>query len=242
MSITISIITVVYKDLVGLKKTVQNILDLEYTEFEHIIIDGGSGIETETFLKKCNNLYNKKRINFKWISEPDEGIYDAMNKGISMANGEWLNFMNAGDIFESETVLDKVIPYLKNNKTIVYGNKQQNHKIINSLPLKYLKVGIIMACHQSMFFNKYLLGKELFYDTQYKIYADYELVNRIYKKDPLLVAHMDIEVSIFQGGGISESISYQKRKDKFKIVYKTYGVFGIFRTYFFKYFPNLIDI
>jgi len=242
MSNTISIITVVYKDLNGLKKTIRNILQLKSTVFEHIVIDGGSGAEVERFLEKCDKLYNEKKITFKWVSESDHGIYDAMNKGIDFASGEWLNFMNAGDVFVNKTVLNELAPHLKNKKALVYGNKKQNHKIINSLPLRYLKFGIIMACHQSMFFNKKILDKELYYDTQFKVYADYELVNRVYKKHPSLVEHLNIIVSVFQGGGISESISYQKRKDKLKIVFKSYGVVGVFRTYMFKYFPNLFNI
>ncbi len=242
MSNIISIITVVYKDFEGLKKTIHNVLNLELNEFEHIIIDGGSGIKTETFLKKYNSIYRKKKINFKWISEPDQGIYDAMNKGIALANGEWLNFMNAGDIFGSKTVLNKITPYLKNNKVLIYGNKKQDNKIINPLPLKYLQIGLIMACHQSMFFNKKYLGKELFYNKQYNIYADYELVNRIFNKYPSKIEYVDTEISIFQGGGVSESVSYQKRKDKLKIVFKTYGLIGVFKTYMFKYFPNYINL
>lgn len=241
MSNTISIITVTHNDFDNLKKTIQNVLNLEFSKFEHIVIDGGSGKKTVNFLKKCDSLYKEKKIDFKWISEPDRGIYYAMNKGIHLSNGIWLNFMNAGDTFASKSVINEILPHLNNSQTLIYGNKIMNNKIIKSLHLKYLEIGIIMACHQSMFFNKELLNGELFYSTQYKIYADYELVNRIYKKNPLLLSHINIEISIYQGGGVSESKSYQKRKDKFKIVYKTYGVFGIFKAYTSKFFPKLID-
>lgn len=242
MSIIISIVTVVYKDLEGLKKTVKNILCLQSPKFEHIIIDGGSGHETVKYLEQCSSTYKNKKIDFKWLSEPDEGIYDAMNKGIALANGTWLNFMNAGDIYTKKTVINEVFPYLQNGKALVYGNKIQGAKIVKPLSIKHLEVGIIMACHQSMFFNKKKMGNSLIYNIQYKIYADYDLVNRIYKTNPLLITYINLEVSIFQGGGISESVSYQKRKDKLKIVFKAYGVFGLFRTYIFKYFPNLINI
>lgn len=242
MSKTISIITVVYKDLIGLKKTVKNILALNSIDFEHIIIDGGSGYETVRFLKKNEALYKEKKIEFKWLSETDTGIFDAMNKGIGMAKGGWLNFMNAGDVFTKKNILNKIIPHLKKPNILIYGNKLQNNKIIKSLPLTYLQVGIIMACHQSMFFNKKKMSDDFFYDTEFKIYADYELVNRIYKKYPLQFKYLDIEIAIFQGGGISESISYQKRKDKLKIVFKAYGLRGIFKTYVFKYFPNFIQL
>ena len=96
--------------------------------------------------------------------------------------------------------------------------------------IKNLEIGVIFGNHQSMFFNKNKLQYELYYDDKYKIYADYELVNRIYKQKNSVINFVNVLVADFEGGGISEKPSTQKRKDKYRIVYKSYGVIGVLRT------------
>lgn len=100
MNPKISVITVVYNDKEGLEKTIQSVLSQTYDNIEYIIVDGGSTDGSVDIIKKYQNRIGK------WISEPDEGIYDAMNKGVGLSSGEWLNFMNAGDVFCDNKVLD----------------------------------------------------------------------------------------------------------------------------------------
>jgi hypothetical protein len=96
-------------------------------------------------------------------------------------------------------------------------------------------MGIIMANHQSMFFNKELLGEELIYSLDYPIYGDYELVNRIYLKfGKKTFKYIEKPVAIYEGGGVSSFVSLQKRRDKYKILLKAYGLFSVLKGLFFR--------
>jgi len=214
----ISVITVVWNDAKGLERTIKSVISQTYENLEFIVIDGGSTDGTLEVIKKYAN-----KIDY-WVSEKDNGIYDAMNKGIKVATGTWVNFMNAGDIFVSNNVLNSIDWDKYNNKVLIYGKKIQNGKVIEPLPLKMLEVGIIHANHQSMFFNKYLLQNELYYNIKYKIYGDYELVNRIYIKYRDKIKYINKIIADFEGGGISSTPSFQKRKDKYMIIYESYGL------------------
>ena len=220
----ISIITVVYNDKDGLQKTIDSVASLNYDNIEFIVIDGGSNDGTAELMRKYES-----NIDY-WVSEPDDGIYDAMNKGIKAANGVWVNFMNAGDYFANENVLNEM-DFTANKKVdILYGYKSQKEKLFYPMNIRNLEIGMIFGNHQSMFFNRKKLQSELYYDEKYKIYADYELVNRIYKLKNSVINFIDVLVADFEGGGISEKPSTQKRKDKYRIVYKSYGVIGVLRT------------
>lgn len=175
----ISIITICYNAVATIEKTILSVINQDYNDIEYIIIDGGSSDGTTDIIKKYEN-----NIAY-WISEPDKGIYDAMNKGIKAATGEWINFMNSGDTFVDNNVISR-IGFEKLNKNIVYVygdnlnlhddgkqiyKKAKNRKIVN--------IGII-CCHQSSFVstrNKDLL----FFDTKYRISADYNQQLSLYK-------------------------------------------------------------
>tara|TARA_B100001250_G_C19768616_1_gene775993 strand:- start:138 stop:851 length:714 start_codon:yes stop_codon:yes gene_type:complete len=220
----ISIITVVYNDKDGLQETIDSVASLNYDNIEFIVIDGGSNDGTAELIRKYES-----NIDY-WVSEDDDGIYDAMNKGIRAAHGDWVNFMNAGDYFANENVLNE-IDFTANKKVdILYGYKSQKEKLFYPMNIKNLEIGVIFGNHQSMFFNKNKLQHELYYDEKYKIYADYELVNRIYKLNNSIIHFVNVLVADFEGGGVSEKPSTQKRKDKYKIVYKSYGVIGVLRA------------
>lgn len=114
----ISIITVNYNNLEGLKKTFSSVFEQTYNEFEYIVIDGGSTDGSKDYIEE-----HKHKIDH-WVSEPDKGIYNAMNKGIEVAKGEYLLFLNSGDTFFTEEALSFFIPFLndKHKKDILYGN------------------------------------------------------------------------------------------------------------------------
>ena len=228
MNPKISIITVVWNDSVGLKKTIESVINQSYGNVEFIVVDGGSSDNTVEIIKKY-----EKYIDY-WVSEKDQGIYDAMNKGIRAATGTWVNFMNAGDCFVDNMVLNNIQFEAFDNELLLYGKKMQNNKIINPLPIEKLEIGEIHANHQSMFFNKKLLGVELFYDLQYKIYGDYELVNKIYLNYSELIKYIDVVIADFEGGGVSSVPSAQKRKDKYAIIYRYYGLIGLLNALLYR--------
>lgn len=104
----ISIITVVYNNVALIEKTIKNVLKQTYSNIEYIIIDGGSTDGTLDVIKKYSNLTT-------WISEPDNGIYDAMNKGAQMASGEWIIYRNCGDFFFAPTIIEEVMAEYEDN-------------------------------------------------------------------------------------------------------------------------------
>lgn len=222
----ISIITICLNDPKGLLRTIKSVANLDYKNHEHIIVDGGSELETIDLIKS-----NSQRI-ARWVSESDSGIYDAMNKGISMADGQWLIFMNAGDCFASNKVLDNIELDLK--YSIVYGNNVSGKKKIYPRSPKHLKYGSLFANHQAMFFNVALLGTDLWYDDRLKIHGDYELVNRIFLKYPNSFLYINTVIAICAKGGISQRISATKRKEKYMTVLKSYGLYGLVRAVFWR--------
>ena len=175
----ISIITVSYDAVKTIEQTILSVLNQTYPNIEYIIIDGGSTDGTLDIIKKYQD-----KITY-WISEPDKGIYDAMNKGTLKANGEWLNFMNAGDTFFDELVLEKIFKNKEwDDADVIYGDViyvfPNREDIRKAAPLKRIKVGIPF-CHQSVLVKTKLLQKYPF-DTSYKICADYNFFHTLYKE------------------------------------------------------------
>lgn len=112
----ITIVTISYNIVSHIEKTILSVINQTYSNIEYIVIDGGSTDGTVDIIKKYSN-----KISY-WVSERDKGIYDAMNKGIVAATGDWINFMNAGDVFYHNNVIAEVVPFLDNNTDIIYGD------------------------------------------------------------------------------------------------------------------------
>ena len=160
----ISIVTVSYNAVKDIEKTILSVLNQTYPNIEYIIIDGGSTDGTLDIIKKYED-----KISY-WVSEPDKGIYDAMNKGTLKATGVWLNFMNAGDTFYNEHVLEKVF---KDNDwsdaDVIYGNVNIEYpkktKLKKPLPLKRIEQQMVF-CHQGSFVRT-MLQKQYLFNTTY---------------------------------------------------------------------------
>ena len=220
----ISIITIVYNDAKGLEKTIKSITNQTYKNIELIVIDGGSTDGTVKVIKK-----HQDQIDF-WVSEKDDGIFHAMNKGIRVSNGIWVNFMNAGDTFFCNSTLARISFYKANSKVLLYGKKINKGTLIEPTDPRMMKYGGTFANHQSMFFNASILNTEDFlYDLNYPIYADYELVARLYINYPAGFQFLDQIIADYEGEGISSRVSAQKRKDKYMILYQLYGIYGVLR-------------
>jgi glycosyltransferase involved in cell wall biosynthesis len=219
----ISVITVVFNDKSGLENTIKSVVNQTYDNVEYIIIDGGSTDGTLNIIRKYEHAVNH------WVSEKDAGIYHAMNKGLELSTGDWVNFMNAGDMFAARHVIENIRFNRYKQSPLVYGNKIQDGKVIYPMGEKKLEYGEIMACHQSMFFNlSASFRASVFYDLKYKIYGDYELVNRLYLKYHGFT-YVNEVIAIFEGGGVSSVISGQKRKEKYRALLQSNGFFGLLK-------------
>lgn len=224
----VSIITVVYNGEKYLEQTIQSVINQTYDNLEYIIIDGGSTDGTLDIIKKFDD-----KIAY-WISERDEGIYDAMNKGIKKASGQWINFMNAGDKFFSADVLENVVNHLTAN--LVYGN----HAVYSDDPsiytISYVKnysdTRNIPFCHQSLFASTDLLNQTPF-DLKYKIAGDYDQYIRC-KSKGATIKHIPITVALYLDGGIS-SISRGKLIKEYYEITKKYFPFNATVIYWIRW-------
>lgn len=221
--ITLSVVTINLNNAKGLNRTLNSMFSCKMN-FEIIVVDG---LSNDDSVSKVNNskLFNK----IKLITEKDKGVYDAMNKGIKASRGEWIIFMNSGDTFYDFSEINDII--INNSSAdVIYGKYIHSNIVRDFYDLSYLQKGVIHACHQSMIFNKNRLKHNLFYSDQYKIYGDYELVNRIYLQGFNFKSVNNV-ISDFEGGGMSSDISWLKRKEKFLIVFRNYGVKGLINAF-----------
>lgn len=202
MSKKISIITINYNDKIGLTKTIESVKNQTYNLFEFIIIDGGSTDGSTDVIAKYND-----KIDYA-ISEKDSGVFNAMNKGIRAANGEFVLFMNGGDCFENNNILHEIVPLLNDQYDIYYGNNYKatpNSKRLKTYPSK-LNFSFFYTSsinHQSTFIRKSLFDKYFYYNENYKIASDWEffVYTICYKNVPY--RYIDKTIAIYDFTGIS---------------------------------------
>lgn len=168
----LSIITINYNNLEGLIRTVESVVDQTWNEFEYIVIDGGSTDGSAAYLET-----QKDKINY-WVSEPDKGIYNAMNKGIEVASGEYLLFLNSGDHFYENSVLEMNYKFIKDYDLIYFNIKVISGKTeyIKNSP-DYLVFSYFIndtLPHQATFINIDLFEKAGYYDESLKIVSDWK--------------------------------------------------------------------
>lgn len=174
----VSVVTVVYNDFLHIEHTIKSVLNQTYSNIEYIIIDGGSTDGTNEVIKKYENKISK------WISERDNGIYDAMNKAIELATGEWVIFMNSGDSFyNSRVIKESLNESYPLNTAIIYGDVEldfgNNKKLVKSFGRIPENKVATELCHQSVITKTSVL-KKIKFDTSYKIMADLKSFNQIY--------------------------------------------------------------
>ena len=172
-----SVITVTYNAAAAVEPTLRSVTNQTFSDYEYIIIDGGSTDGTADIIRQYED-----KITF-WSSEPDGGIYDAMNKGIRAAHGEWLIFMNAGDTFYNETTLQNVADILRDTDEMVYGNAYTTDgKLYCDMQISHYKLMKgEMICHQSIFARRKTFDNNMF-DTNYRIIADKIWLCRVLRK------------------------------------------------------------
>lgn len=237
-----SIITVTYNAASIINTTLESIKNQSFKDFEHIIIDGASKDNTLQIVKDCNIP------NQIIVSEKDKGIYDAMNKSIKLANGEYLIFLNAGDAFSDNDALFRIADTAKRTHAdVIYGQTQivnQNGDILGmrhltapaSLSFKDFRNGMLV-CHQA-FIPRRKLAPE--YNLNYKFSADYEWCIRILKKSAKN-AYCGGTIISFLDGGTTTKNHKNSLKERFNIMSRYYGLIPtIFRHIIFipRYIKN----
>lgn len=226
-----TIITASYNSEKSIRRTIDSILSQTMDNLEYIIIDGASSDGTIEIFKSYEKEFKDKQISYRWISEPDQGIYDAWNKGLNMANGTWISFLGSDDIYLSaaleayygaiknyfsETVPHLVysnVDYMDGSKKMMTLNGTWSWKNFQ----KYMCIAHVGSFHNRAYFETY--GK---FDESYKICGDYELLLRA--KDRLRTSKVEKITAHMQAGGISNHLVDKAFKETYRAKITSGGV------------------
>jgi glycosyltransferase involved in cell wall biosynthesis len=204
MNKKLSIITINYNNLKGLKRTVESVVNQTWREFEYIVIDGGSTDGSAEYTESQND-----KIDY-WVSEPDKGIYNAMNKGIAKATGEYLLFLNSGDHLFSNEVMEESHNFLS-LQDIIYFNLQvinENEKFIKNYPdeLSFSYFMKDTLPHPATFIKREVFDTVGFYDESFTIVSDWKFFIESICKFGSSYIRIDKILSTFYFDGLSSSL------------------------------------
>lgn len=209
----LSVITVVFNEVETIERTIKSVISQGSIDIEYIVIDGGSDDGTVEIIKRYDSYISW------WISERDKGIYDAMNKGIRVATGEWISFLNGNDWYKANAI-ERIRLYAGSSKALLlygYVDSIKDNRFDGYIGISkpanpeelYLNN---LYCHQGLFIKRELFEKFGLYDTQYKVFADHDWLLRVHEcgYDPQI---MGFTVASFTRGGVS-SIHYESDEDQ----------------------------
>ncbi|MHB9056436.1 MAG: glycosyltransferase family 2 protein [Paludibacteraceae bacterium] len=220
MKITVASIVLNASD--NIERTIQSVLNQTYNQIEYIFVDGESTDGTLDVLKK----YEKKIT--KLVIEKDNGLYDAMNKALQLATGDFLIFMNSGDTFINQFVIEGIVNLIKEKNVVYYGDViflNTKRKTSSFYGGRFGKHRFCMKniSHQSVFYPQ-IVYKSHSYDLKYKMAADY-VYNFKLKGEKIQFIHIPTFISFFELGGISSSKDNLFEKNKCKIIKKNLGLY-----------------
>ena len=209
----ISLITITYNSEKTLVDTIKSVLKQTYSDIEYIIVDGASKDKTVSIIKQYESEFKGR---MKWISEKDNGLYDAMSKGIRMATGDVVGILNSDDFFTSKEVLQNVAnAFLQDVKLdAVYGDVHFVHpgnlnKCVRYYSSKVFKRSLMkmgfMPAHPSFYIRRECFEKYGLYKTDYKIAADFEFLLRVIYKEKIKTQYLPIDMVTMRTGGASTS-------------------------------------
>lgn len=210
---TLTVVTVAYNAEEHIEKTILSVVEQKFENFEYIVIDGNSTDDTMSIVKKYEDKIDQL------VSEPDKGIYDAMNKAIDLASGEWILFMNSNDWFADAHVLSDVFAVDNSDADFIYGS----HKFYNGVktvevPLRPLSSmwKRISFSHQSLFSRTNIM-KQYKFNLDKQIVADYDFYFRCYSEGKSF-KKINRPISVVSGGGFSSTSFYQRTKERWMVV------------------------
>lgn len=219
----ISVITITYNAESSIAATLDSVVSQSFGDYEHILIDGSSTDATLAIARKYNHL----RI----LSEKDSGLYDAMNKGLAMARGRYVIFLNAGDSFHSDTTLEKYAERALMGDDIIYGDTVivDSHRHIigrrhltapRRLTADSFKKGMLI-CHQAFMVRRELAPQ---YDLHYRFSADYDwTVKCIKAADPDKCTNLGIIAVDYLSDGLTDRNKLTSLRERYKIMQRHYG-------------------
>lgn len=218
----LSVITVVYNAKELLHKTIESIASQTYANIEYVVVDGNSNDGTV-------ELINQSSVISKYISEPDNGIYDAMNKGLALATGDYVIFINAGDQFFATTTVEQIFSR-QVMADVYYGNTMIVDASNNEIGLRRLQPPVNMSwksllngmlvCHQSIVVKRSIAP---YYDLSLKVAADYKWVVTSLK-NATTICDSGIIISRFLDGGFNKKHILRSLRERFGVMVQFYGL------------------
>lgn len=213
----LSIITINYNNASGLRKTLESVFNQAFRDFEYIVIDGNS---TDGSVELIKQYEDSSVENFSWISEPDTGIYNAMNKGIRMAKGEYVQFLNSGDVLAANDVTEKMLFELKveseklndntNSIPVLYGNmmKKTPKRLLRDKGFAGRQPTMLdfytgTLNHSPAYIKRSLFDTYGLYDETLKIVSDWKWYLQVIVLNGVVPVYKDIDVTVFDMNGIS---------------------------------------
>ena len=204
----ISVITVCYNSAKTLKRALQSVEEQDWPFVEHIVIDGGSSDETLSILQACNHLA-------MWVSEPDKGIYDAMNKGLAIATGEIICFLNADDHYASSSILSYVAKLMMDHKldalmgdVLFFNEDNPKHTVRRYRSDRFNPERLSwgwMPAHPGLFLSSIEVKRTGLFKIDYKIAGDFDFIIRFFNKENLKYQYVPKIIVKMQLGGVSNS-------------------------------------
>lgn len=219
----LTVITIVYNNVRDIERTINSVLNQTYPKIEYIVIDGKSTDGTLDIIEKY-----KTKI-YKIVSEPDKGIYDAMNKGLALATGDYVLFMNSGDEIYDETTVEDIFESAP-GADIYYGETEmynddweslgrRRHEAPDEFDWKSFKYGMSIS-HQAIYIRRSIITP---YDLNYKYSSDIDWIIKAAKKASSIV-NVRRYVAKYLVGGMSKKKHRESLKERFKIFTKYYGL------------------
>ena len=240
--IKISVVTCTYNASLVLKRTLDSVYNQCYTNIEHIIVDGKSKDQTLSIVEDYKKQIESNGCCYELVvvSEPDKGLYDAMNKAIGLASGDFLVYLNAGDRFHDQNTLAIVAKSVEDSKAdvgVVYGEtdivdydghflRKRHHSVPEKLSWRSFKNGMLV-CHQSFYVNV-SIAKNVFYNLNYKFSADVDWCIRIMKyadKKNMLLVNTHNVLTDFLDGGLTTANHKKSLIERFDVMRRHYGLF-----------------
>lgn len=233
----VSVIICTYNSGEITRRAIESVLNNNYENIECVVVDGASKDGTLAIIKSYVN--NPK---FRYISEPDSGIYNAMNKGWKLATGKWIHYLGADDELLPEGIRNLISIDNQNNADVIYGNiqyRKANGEVClhprhhhSQLPWK------IFACHQGMIMKRSIIEQLGGFDEKLRIIADKDLIIRSYYLQPKCIyVPTDVDVAIFAGGGASSNLYNSFKEDLY--IYKKVKPGFKYLLYVLQHYPRM---
>jgi len=247
----VSIITVAYNSAATIRDTIESVINQTYPDIEYIVVDGVSKDNTIDIVKEYEPEFKGR---MRWISEPDNGLYDAMNKGFAMATGKIVGIINSDDLFSDKQAVEKVVCKFKMNDPVdcvfadlFYVAQNDTNKIV-----RYWKTGKKKSfakgwhpAHPTFYVKKEIYDRCGTFDLQFKLAADFELMLRLVEKDRISMVYLpEPLVKMRLGGATSKNLTnikkgnlecihaFRKNEIKVSVLYPLYRLLPKLKQYF----------